>query len=136
MVRIKSITDVITNSSTEVFSLVSRKSVSDLKRMIDLLLEAGGSKKRCDDLFNITLTIPYEKHAKEYYHGTQDWEELSEDEKIDFCLGEANIYDDDAIYLFPEVTITPKSKDIPDELVDFLKASVDKGLTPVDATFC
>lgn len=136
--KIKSITDVITNSSTEVFAMTSQNSVTRLKRMINLLLEVSGSTKTCDDLFDIHLEVPeYAEDGWEYLEEKGDdpeklWKDMTDQEKLDWCLSHASY---DSINLYPEVKVSPKSPDIPEELVRLLEASVDCGLSPVDATF-
>lgn len=132
--KIKSVTDVITNSSTEVFAMISQKSVEDLKNLINLLLKASGSSKTSDDLFDIHL-IPSEYAEDEYYEQEQQpWEDLTREEQIDWCIRMA---ESDCYYhcFYPEVEIIPKSPDIPEDLVKLLGAVVNCGLTPVDATF-
>lgn len=130
--KIKSITDVITNSSTEVFAMTSENSVIRLKRMINLLLAVSGSTKTCDDLFDIHLEVSWYAKDGDGYEGEKHWEDLTPQEKLDWCLENA---DCDKYYLYPEVKVTPKSLDIPDELLNLLEASVDCGLTPVDSCF-
>lgn len=55
IVKIQSKSDIITNSSSEVFPCVQYKygAKEDLKELIDAILSAGGSIYSCDDLFDI-----------------------------------------------------------------------------------
>ena len=55
IVPIHSIIDVITNSSTSVFVCVSTKSIRFAKELINDILQAGGSKKTADDLFEFAI---------------------------------------------------------------------------------
>ena len=136
--KIRSITDVITNSSTEVFAMISQESVERLKRMINLLLLAGGSKVSCDDLFDIHLKVSWQAEegwAYEEIEGEDSekcWSDLTEEEKLDWCLSNANY---EWTSLYPEIEVIPKSPEIPQELVNFLENVVDCGLSPVDAKF-
>ena len=135
--KIKSVTDVITNSSTEVFAMTSQLSVEKLKKMINLLLEVSGSTKTCDDLFDIHLEVSQWMDEDVYMNiegedPEKSWEDLTDQEKLDWCLEHA---DYDWTSLYPEIKVTPKSSDIPQELINLLEATVDCGLTPVDATF-
>ena len=91
MMKIKSITDVITNSSTEVFAMISQGSVDRLKRMINLLLETSGSSKTCDDLFDIRLVVSDWVGENEYIYiegedSERSWEDLTDQEKLDWFL--------------------------------------------------
>lgn len=135
--KIKSITDVITNSSTEVFAMTSQKSVETLKRMINLLLETSGSTKTCDDLFDIHLEVSSWVDEDTYINiegedAEKSWEDMTDQEKLDWCLEHA---DYENTNLYPEVKVTSKYSSIPKELIDLLEAVVDCGLTPVDAKF-
>lgn len=128
--RIKSVTDVITNSSTEVFAIITRDTVKDLKEMINLLLEAGGSKVSCDDLFDIHLEASV--YAKDEYEG--EWEDLTDEEKLDYCFKKTE-ESWDYNYLYPTVKILPKNKNIPDRLLVLLGRAVDLGMSPVDSYY-
>ena len=54
-VNINSVIDVITNSSTYIFVYAGSNSIDIIKEIIDTILNVGGSKKKADDLFNISL---------------------------------------------------------------------------------
>ena len=132
--KIRSITDVITNSSTEVFAMISPRSVDRLKTMINLLLVTSGSTKTCDDLFDIHLEVSEwaeEGYCQEDNNGIF-WEDMTDQEKLNWCLENA---DYDSYTLYPKVKVSPKSPDIPEELIHLLESAVDCGLTPVEATF-
>ena len=51
--KVQSFSDVITNSSTEVFTQADN--ISGVKRIIDGVLIAAGSNYTCDDLFDIII---------------------------------------------------------------------------------
>ena len=55
-IKIQSISDVVTNSSTEVFIRFSQSNKQDIKNIVDALL-AIGSSYRFDDLFTIEMCI-------------------------------------------------------------------------------
>lgn len=52
IVNLHSVIDVITNSSTEIFSSATSNAVEGVKKLIDAILEAGGSDVRHQDLFH------------------------------------------------------------------------------------
>jgi len=51
-------TDVITNSSTSIYTVAGKYTISTIKEIIDTLLEIGGSSLTADDLFTIKLAKP------------------------------------------------------------------------------
>lgn len=57
IVKIQSISDIITNSSSEVFPIISYKwgAEDDIERLINAILIAGGSDYTCEDLFDIEV---------------------------------------------------------------------------------
>ena len=55
-INIQSISDVITNSSNEIFTTFDNKEmINTIKQLVDSLLAIGISDYRCDDLFNIEI---------------------------------------------------------------------------------
>lgn len=54
IVNIQSLSDIITNSSSEVFTVEARSDAAErLEEIIDKLLDATGSQYCCGDLFDI-----------------------------------------------------------------------------------
>ena len=64
--KISSITDVITNSSTEVFQRYDESSFNVLKELINNVLKLSNSKLTFDDLFEIRLDIELDNIIDEY----------------------------------------------------------------------
>lgn len=58
-IKIQSMVDVITNSSTSVFIVYSEKNITDIKNLVNALL-AIDSKYTFDDLFEIELCLNYD----------------------------------------------------------------------------
>jgi hypothetical protein len=67
-IPLHSTTDLITNSSTVIFTY-SENSVGALKQMIDELFKTFGIDKTCEDVFDMVITCedswPYEEYVKE-----------------------------------------------------------------------
>jgi hypothetical protein len=67
-IPLHSTTDLITNSSTVIFTY-SENSVGALKEMIDELFKTFGIEKTCEDVFDTVITCedswPYEEYARE-----------------------------------------------------------------------
>ena len=70
IVKIQSKSDIITNSSSEVFPCIQYKygANEDLKELIDAILSAGGSVYSCDDLFDID---GYQRALVEFIKGAE-----------------------------------------------------------------
>lgn len=64
--KISSITDVITNSSTEVFQRYDESSFDVLKELINNVLKLSNSNLTFDDLFEIRLDIELDDIIDEY----------------------------------------------------------------------
>jgi len=54
-IPVHSFVDLVTNSSSETFIVSDRMTVETIKKMIDAILTAGKSEKRCGDLFSVGL---------------------------------------------------------------------------------
>ena len=68
-IPLHSFVDLITNSSSEIFVSATDSTVTAIKKLVDSLLLAGGSKFTVDELFEITLedNPHYEKDSQDYY---------------------------------------------------------------------
>lgn len=127
--KIRSITDVITNSSTEVFAYVDKGTIEKIKELFNLIVSLTSGKGCFDDYFEISL-VP-NKYAEDYWDGEKPWEDLNEEEKLDFCLN----YEESPQYVMPTVRIEPKYQDTSKELLRYLEELGDLGLNYVDAYY-
>ena len=55
IINIQSITDIVTNSSTEVFIRIKETAINTVKDLINNLLKISGSTLQADDLFTIEI---------------------------------------------------------------------------------
>lgn len=55
IINIQSITDIVTNSSTEVFIRINETAINTVKELINNLLKISGSTLQADDLFTIEI---------------------------------------------------------------------------------
>ena len=53
-INIQSISDLITNSSSEVYLCLSHTAVEDFKDIVNTILKVGGSDETCDDFFRVS----------------------------------------------------------------------------------
>lgn len=84
--KILSISDVITNSSSEVFTYYTEDSIKEIKRLVDAILKAGGSDKTCDDLFEINLTYDEEALQEVLEESEEELENLTKEQKLRIAL--------------------------------------------------
>lgn len=73
MIKIQSVSDIITNSSTEVFTIYTSKDLETIKSIVNAILAINGSTT-FDDLFNIGL-MPDEYKVEELYDENTDIQE-------------------------------------------------------------
>lgn len=55
IINIQSITDIVTNSNTEVFIRIKETAINTVKELINNLLKISGSTLQADDLFTIEI---------------------------------------------------------------------------------
>lgn len=63
--HIHSVVDLITNSSSEIFTFVNTGYIKSVKELINELLKQGGSTKTADDLFDIEVECRYINDSNE-----------------------------------------------------------------------
>lgn len=78
--KIQSINDVITNSSTEIYQEATKYTVKAVKEIINVILKIGGSDKSCDDLF--IVSINYEDMLEDYFEHIGDYDIPEEKIKV------------------------------------------------------
>lgn len=120
MMKVKSVIDVITNSSTEVYKIYNQSSVKAIKDLLEEVLRLGGYEGSVDDFVEIKLTHADWKEIEwllsdewsymppEYlYH--EEWKDLPEEELLSLLeeIQNANGYGDGPRSLL-RVEVTPK----------------------------
>ncbi len=63
IIKIQSVSDVITNSSTEIYTVCTEYTLDRLKDIVNSILEISGSSLKADDLFTFEL----EEETTNYY---------------------------------------------------------------------
>lgn len=87
--KIKSKTDVITNSSTEAFTYVTEDSLGKIKELIDDIIQVSEGKGTCDSYFDLKLGYVDKDLVREYWeweNERDDGEEPSEEELYEYAL--------------------------------------------------
>lgn len=67
--KIASLTDVITNSSSEVFTIYDKNGIDKIKNMVDAILDIasnGNAKYHFDDIFEISLNYDIDDIKEKY----------------------------------------------------------------------
>ena len=85
--KIIGFSDVITNSSSEVFAIYTEEGLEQIKKIVDAVLKVGGSKLTFDDLFTIELCFDEDYAWDEYIEEHPDAvrENVSDEELLQFC---------------------------------------------------
>jgi len=74
-IKLETILDIITNSSTETFTVVDKEAVKTIKNLVNYLLDGVGAKERFNDFFEIHTYVdrieevdypPYDKTVRVY----------------------------------------------------------------------
>lgn len=85
--KIIGFSDVITNSSSEVFTIYTEEGLEQIKKIVDAVLKVGGSELTFDDLFTIELCFDEDYAWDEYIEEHPDAirENVSTEELLQFC---------------------------------------------------
>lgn len=83
-VKIQSVSDIITNSSTEVFMIYDEAAFKSIKELVNAILALGNNDKTFDDLFEIKASVS-EYFFEEYpeYEGKDENEILEKAREAD-----------------------------------------------------
>ena len=79
--KIIGFSDVITNSSSEVFTIYTEEGLEQIKKIVDAVLKVGGSELTFDDLFTIELCFEHPDAVRE---------NVSTEELLQFCKDRDN----------------------------------------------
>lgn len=60
MINIQSVSDLITNSSTEVFIVYEEGNINSIKELVNSILSLNGDGKTFDDYFTIEMSLNYD----------------------------------------------------------------------------
>jgi hypothetical protein len=150
-IKIQSISDIITNSSTEVFCLYSQRDKEEIKKLVNAILAIGNSTVTFDDLFEIKMDVNWEAA----YHIYDDYEEISEKYKSDNEFFEflktlnddqlkeyekkfAGCYADTPMTLYDGYTVSVKQGVVETETIKKAKEAINyiKNIFDYEAAYC
>ena len=150
-IKIQSISDIITNSSTEVFCMYSQHDKEEIKKLVNAILSLSNSVVTFDDLFEIKMDINWDAA----YRIWQDDEEIAEKFESDDDLFEflktlndeqlkeyeiklAGCYSDTPITLYDGYTVSVKSGVTETETIKKAKEAINyiKNIFDYEAAYC
>lgn len=103
-IKVQSLNDIITNSSTEIMSTITNDAVDIIKDMVDELLKISGSRYCFDNLFTIET----------HWDREDEWEGLGYDSKEDY-IQDLEEYDGNLSGASSGKSYTVKAKDSSNE---------------------
>jgi len=65
-IKIQSAIDVITNSSTSIYTVANEWTLNHIRKIIDAAMEVAGSTLKADDLFDFELEVPNADCEEDY----------------------------------------------------------------------
>lgn len=111
-ILIQSVSDIITNSSSEIFMIYTDESVNKVKNLVNAILSSTGVPYRFDNLFSIEPSFDYD-NALEKYQFEKDTKGFpTNEELVKFVKDYDNEHYDDPP-LIDGIMVTPK-KDTPE----------------------
>lgn len=111
IIKIQSFVDVITNSSTSVFTIYDEGNIADIKNLVNALL-AIDSTYTFDDLFEIGMCLNYDLIDDALESLSDNFKDLKEDEKWN-CSTVDNYPQDKKDLLIQELWAYIESQDYP-----------------------
>lgn len=69
IIKIQSVSDVITNSSTEIYTVCTEHTLDRLKDIVNSILKIAGSTLTADDLFTFELDKEFDEYSVYYDRG-------------------------------------------------------------------
>lgn len=127
--KIKSITDVITNSSTEVFTVYDKNAIENIKQLVNAILSINNNDKKLtfDDLFDIDYNIWFGENDDVFETIINTIEEVEGNKHTDFIREHQN--DDNKLKeYFKENNLYEIVIDVIDNLDDDERENVVQGL--------
>ncbi len=127
-IKIQSISDIITNSSTEVFCMYSQRDKEEIKKLVNAILALSDSAVTFDDLFEIKMDINWNA----VYHIYDNDEDISTKYKSDDDFFEfLKTLDDEQLKEY-EKKMTVCYTDTPMTLYDGYTVSVKQGVVETE----
>ena len=150
-IKIQSISDIITNSSTEVFCMYSQRDKEEIKKLVNAILAISNSTVTFDDLFVIKMDVNWEaayriwdndEEIKQKYEMDDDFFEflktLDDDQLKEYEKKMAVCYSDTPMTLYDGYTVSVKQGVVETETVKKAKEAINyiKNIFDYEAAYC
>ena len=91
--KIINFTDVITNSSSEIYAIYHKEGLEEIKNIVNEILKVGESKYTFDDLFTIKFLVDTESDILELWENDYPYDKNpTEEQLVEYAL---NMIDND-----------------------------------------
>lgn len=150
-IKIQSISDIITNSSTEVFCMYSQRDKEEIKKLVNAILAISNSTVTFDDLFEIKMDVNLEaayriwdndEEIQQKYEMDDDFFEflktLDDDQLKEYEKKMAGRYSDTPMTLYDGYTVSVKSGVTETETIKKAKEAINyiKNIFDYEASYC
>lgn len=150
-IKIQSISDIITNSSTEVFCMYSQRDKEEIKKLVNAILAIGDSAVTFDDLFEIKMDVNWEaayhiwdndEEIRQKYERDDDFFEflktLNDDQLKEYEKKFAGCYTYTPMTLYNGYTVSVKQGVVETETVKKAKEAINyiKNIFDYEASYC
>lgn len=150
-IKIQSISDIITNSSTEVFCMYSQRDKDEIKKLVNAILAVGNSTVTFDDLFEIKMDVKWEaayhiwdhdEEIQQKYERDDDFFEflktLNDDQLKEYEKKISGCYTDTPMTLYDGYTVSVKQGIVETETVKKAKEAINyiKNIFDYEAAYC
>ena len=150
-IKIQSISDIITNSSTEVFCMYSQRDKEEIKKLVNAILALSDSAVTFDDLFEIKMDVNWEaayriwdndEEIQQKYEMDDDFFEflktLDDDQLKEYEKKMAGCYSDTPMTLYDGYTVSVKSGVTETETIKKAKEAINyiKNIFDYEAAYC
>lgn len=150
-IKIQSISDIITNSSTEVFCMYSQRDKEEIKKLVNAILALSNSVVTFDDLFEIKMDVNWEaayhiwdndEEIQQKYKSEDDFLEflktLTDDQLKEYEEKFAGYYTDTPMTLYDGYTVNVKPGVVETETIKKAKEAINyiKNIFDYEAAYC
>lgn len=150
-IKIQSISDIITNSSTEVFCMYTQHDKEEIKKLVNAILALSDSAVTFDDLFEIKMDINWDA-AYHIYDNDEDistkhksdddffefLKTLNDDQLKEYEKKFTNCYTDTPMTLYDGYTVSVKQGVVETETIKKAKEAINyiKNIFDYEAAYC
>ena len=150
-IKIQSISDIITNSSTEVFCMYTQHDKEEIKKLVNAILALSDSAVTFDDLFEIKMDINWEaayriwdndEEIQQKYERDDDFFEflktLDDNQLKEYEKKMSECYSDTPMTLYDGYTVSVKPGVVETETVKKAKEAINyiKNIFDYEAAYC